>query len=57
MEESNKDQMISNYYLYLQHFYNLNRRLLLTQNDLNDSDFAEYTNILNQLRKTINDKE
>jgi hypothetical protein len=57
MEEKPKENTIDLYYLYLQRFYNLNRRLLFSECGFNISDLNEYLKQLDEVRKMINLKE
>ncbi len=57
MEEKPKENNIDLYYLYLQRFYNLNRRLLFSECGFNISDLNEYLKQLDEVRKMINLKE
>ncbi len=57
MEEKPKENTIDLYYLYLQRFYNLNRRLLFSECGFNKSDLNEYLKQLDEVRKMIDLKE
>ncbi len=57
MEEKPKENTIDYYYLYLQRFYNLNRRLLFSECGFNISDLNEYLKQLDEVRKMIDLKE
>lgn len=45
------------YYLYLQRFYEINRRLLFSECGFNKSDISDHLKQLDEIRKMIKQKE